>query len=316
MFCQIYLIRNIVQIIDNKLFLINNNPMSQDYTILAASEFSGVSTEAIRAWERRYKAIQPKRLSNGRRVYTQEDVSKLKILNQLTHEGYPISHIASLSFNKLTHIHTHHTPEKHPLATEAIEGLHEFDLDRLSEVLEKAKLILDTKSFILDFASPLMAEVGKRVEDKKLSIAQEHILSSTLRSHFGTLLQISSARKTTKNLIFTTPEGDFHEFGILLCAALCLSHRIGIHYLGPNLPAKELIQATHQLKPIGIVVGTTLLPKELRKINLGEYFDVLTKEISPKITIYTGGNGYQPKRSKHIHYIPSLSAFDKMLSAL
>lgn len=315
-FCQIYLYTNIVQIIDIKFISFQNPHMAQDYSILAASEFSGVSTETIRAWERRYQAVQPKRLGNGRRVYTSEDVAKLKILNKLTHEGHPISHIASLSLNKLNHIHTHQISKTHPLTIEAMEELHEFNLERLSEVLEKAKLVLDTKSFVLDFASPLMAEVGKRVENKKLSIAQEHILSSTLRSHFGTLLQISSVKKTTRNFIFTTPEGDFHEFGILLCAVLCLTHRIGIHYLGPNLPAQELIKAAAQLKPTAIVIGTTLLPKELRKINLGDYFGELTKEISPKITIYTGGEAYQPKRSKHIHYIPSLSAFDKTLGSL
>jgi methanogenic corrinoid protein MtbC1 len=244
-------------------------------------------------------------------------VEKLKLLNRLTHDGHPIGRIASLGIGELARIADKHRPIHHPLTSQAIEGLRDFDIDRISEILEKAKLGLDTRSFILDFASPLMAEVGQRVETKEISIAQEHLLSSLLRSHFGSLLKLSYAVKPEKWLLFTTPEGDFHEFGILLCAALCLSHRIGVHYLGPNLPADELAGAVSRLQPTAIVIGTTLLPKELRKINLGEYFDQIVEDTSPKIPIFVGGDGYHPKKaSKRITYVPSLQAFDRTVAGL
>lgn len=65
------------------------------YNIQAASIISGVSVHQIRAWEKRYKAVMPKRLNNNFRSYSSEDIKRLKILGQLSRKGFPISQIAA-----------------------------------------------------------------------------------------------------------------------------------------------------------------------------------------------------------------------------
>lgn len=289
--------------------------MKENYTILAASHISGVPTESIRAWERRYKALTPQRLQNGRRSYSTEDIEKLSLLNKLTHEGHSIGQIASLSTKNLKNLYQKHSPQRHPLAEDLIKHLHDFDMEKISEIIEESKLTLETRSFVLDFAAPILSEVGILVENEKMTIAQEHIISSILRSHFGTLLQISANLKPQKRFIFTTPEGDFHEFGILLCAALCLSRRIGIHYLGPNLPAHELIMATKMLSPKAIILSVARLPKDLQKVDITTYLKEVRTHTSASIPIFVGGDGYRPRSSadKGIQFLPTLAEFDKML---
>ncbi len=72
-----------------------------DFNIQAASLISGVSVHQIRAWERRYSAIMPKRLGNNFRSYTQEEITKLKLLAKLTKHGIAISKIAALDVVEL-----------------------------------------------------------------------------------------------------------------------------------------------------------------------------------------------------------------------
>ena len=46
------------------------------HPIQIVSRRTGLSTDVIRAWERRYKAVKPIRSSNGRRLYSDNDVKK------------------------------------------------------------------------------------------------------------------------------------------------------------------------------------------------------------------------------------------------
>lgn len=72
-----------------------------DFNIQAASLMSGVSVHQIRAWEKRYNAVIPKRLGNNFRSYSQENITRLKLLGQLTRQGISISKIAGLPTEEL-----------------------------------------------------------------------------------------------------------------------------------------------------------------------------------------------------------------------
>jgi DNA-binding transcriptional MerR regulator len=72
-----------------------------DFNIQAASLFSGVSVHNIRAWERRYNAVIPKRLYNNFRSYSQDDLARLKLLGILTKLGISISKISALKNHEL-----------------------------------------------------------------------------------------------------------------------------------------------------------------------------------------------------------------------
>ncbi|MFY0563924.1 MerR family transcriptional regulator [Archangium lansingense] len=66
------------------------------YRIHVAAELSGVRVELIRAWERRYGVLTPRRTPSGYRVYTDRDVALLRRLKQLTEEGVSISEAATM----------------------------------------------------------------------------------------------------------------------------------------------------------------------------------------------------------------------------
>ena len=75
----------------------------KSYSIQMTSFLSGVSPDCIRAWERRYGAIVPDR-DKGRRVFDDNDVTRLLMLKELSSIGNPISTVAKLSNEELTNL--------------------------------------------------------------------------------------------------------------------------------------------------------------------------------------------------------------------
>jgi DNA-binding transcriptional MerR regulator len=61
------------------------------------AKLTGISTDTIRAWERRYGVVQPNRGENNNRCYSEEHVSKLISVKRLVDAGQAIGTICKLS---------------------------------------------------------------------------------------------------------------------------------------------------------------------------------------------------------------------------
>src|SRR5689334_19916106 len=75
--------------------------MSARISIGAVARKTGLSAHVLRAWERRYGVVKPRRTEGGLRLYTHEDILRLQLLRKLTEQGHPISQIASMSGSDL-----------------------------------------------------------------------------------------------------------------------------------------------------------------------------------------------------------------------
>ncbi len=71
------------------------------YRIGAVSRLTGIPTETLRVWERRYAAVVPSRTQGGSRLYAREDISRLELIKQLVDQGHAISSVASLPLAEL-----------------------------------------------------------------------------------------------------------------------------------------------------------------------------------------------------------------------
>jgi len=71
------------------------------YKIGAVSRITGIGSETLRAWERRYSAVTPDRSASGDRNYSRDDVAKLLLLKSMVDAGLSIGTIANLSHEQL-----------------------------------------------------------------------------------------------------------------------------------------------------------------------------------------------------------------------
>jgi len=65
-------------------------------------------------------------------------------------------------------------------------------------------------------------------------------MSSTTRNILGSFVRLYARPETSPRLLFATLSGERHEIGTLGAAMLAASSGLGVAYLGPDLPAREL----------------------------------------------------------------------------
>ena len=77
------------------------NGAPTQYRIGAVSRLTGISPDALRIWERRYAAVSPRRSPGGGRLYSPQDVARLRLMKQLVDAGDAIGEIATLNLDAL-----------------------------------------------------------------------------------------------------------------------------------------------------------------------------------------------------------------------
>ncbi|MGA2599685.1 MAG: MerR family transcriptional regulator [Bryobacteraceae bacterium] len=239
--------------------------MASRYPIRAVAKITGLSLDTLRAWERRYQAVVPERTDRGRQ-YGAAQIERLMLLGQLVQKGHAIGQIASLSDQELQNLLVQQPGHPGPeLALQkdfpapvlaAIEG---FDAARAGDELSRLAAVLTPRDLLYQVALPLMREVGVRWHDGTLAISQEHLVSQMLRNLLGGMMRLFRPSSTAVKMVFATPAGEAHEFGILAGAMLASISGVEPVYLGSNLPSREIANAAGRTGAKVIVLGITVL---------------------------------------------------------
>lgn len=312
--------------------------MKSEYSIQFVSKVTGINSHTIRAWEKRYQAVVPKRNETGRRLFSKEQVERLRKLHDLVKMGSNISDIANLSDKDLSELHgTYHantttqtstassTGEYEPIDLNSmlqnlILALNSFKLDIISHELEKARNNMDIRGFALSVLGPLLQEVGQQCQSGKLTVAQEHALSSIIKFHVGNLLCdcCHHFQASDTKIILTAPEGEMHEFGILIGSLLCKHYNLPFYYLGPNMPADALIQCINQINVDIAIVGVSQNMVSVNPTGINNYIMDIDERCERNAKIWVGGYAglSQGARSERVEVLPSLQMLDLELSKL
>jgi MerR family transcriptional regulator, light-induced transcriptional regulator len=129
-----------------------------------AARMAGLPVETLRVWERRYGLSETERSSHGQRLYSTEQIERLRLLKKLVDQGHPIGLIAVLSIEQLQELSgsTHNDSSSVGPVRVALVG------PSLKERLAaggRDSLLLDVRcSFIkLEHAMSVLPEAGAEV---------------------------------------------------------------------------------------------------------------------------------------------------------
>lgn len=237
------------------------------YSIKAITSMTGLTAETLRAWERRYDCIAPRRNENGRRSYSQSDLEKLKLLVNLTRNGHAISKIANLSCEQLRHFQNQ-SPEQNDqqqanLFNQIVDALQHYRIERCEQLLKRAQLAYEPLDYARDVLLPALHLIGRLWHEEKINIAQEHMFSNCVKRIVLTMVNnLHQPAKQNPSMLFATPSGEPHEFGILLGCLVAAAQQYTCYYVGPDLPSRDIIDASRHLKPSVMVIGLVKTPPE------------------------------------------------------
>lgn len=226
------------------------------YPIKVVSQMTGLSVHVIRAWEKRYSVVEPDRTDTNRRLYSEEDIEKLKLLNDALHLGHHIGGIANLSLlelkklipkesNNLLEIKNGFAPVNSEILVEEIlsdsmRAIRNYDSKKLESILLNASAKLTQPILIEELIIPLVYKVGDLWHSGEIRVANEHLASSVIRGFLYNLLDSYSLNDSAPVMVTATPRGQEHELGALIAGVVAASSGWRVIYLGSNLPSEEI----------------------------------------------------------------------------
>ena len=72
-----------------------------EFKIGSVSRLTGIPTDTLRIWERRYNVVSPLRGGSGSRLYKHSDIARLALIKELVDQGNAISTVAGLGREEL-----------------------------------------------------------------------------------------------------------------------------------------------------------------------------------------------------------------------
>ncbi|GAB1372051.1 hypothetical protein MASR1M45_21130 [Candidatus Kapaibacterium sp.] len=214
------------------------------YSIDLTSKKTGLSKNIIRAWENRFNILTPDRTETNRRLYSDKDIEKLKLLAEATRAGHKIGNIHSLSNDELRKLIYSDGEIPSLLNDDAqkviIDSIKKFDEATLRKKIGDFLVNNSKPGFIFNFMIPLVEKIGNMWKSGELRISHEHFATSIITSILIRMREIESRDNLARRIIVCTPSGQRHETGALIASVLLASMRWVPIYLGVDLPAEEI----------------------------------------------------------------------------
>jgi DNA-binding transcriptional MerR regulator/methylmalonyl-CoA mutase cobalamin-binding subunit len=265
------------------------------YPIRAVSRLTGISIDTLRAWERRYQAVVPNRTTRGR-LYDASQVRRLMLLRDATRSGHGIGEVSKLRDAEIEALLAAPAVEAKPLdaATDetvlkpVLAAIENYDYTAANGELGVLASLFPIAELVTRVVHPLMDLIGRRWYNGTLTVAQEHMVSALLRNLLGGLVRLYHHREPRVRLVFATPAGEYHEFGILCGAMLAVAAGAEAIYLGPNLPTPEVVSIANRLKPHVLVLGI-VAPGYVADVEGAVAF--IAAQIPAATEVWIGGRG-------------------------
>jgi DNA-binding transcriptional MerR regulator/methylmalonyl-CoA mutase cobalamin-binding subunit len=240
---------------------------------------TGLKPDLIRAWERRYGAVEPGRTETRRRFYSDADIERLLLLRRVVSTGRGIGQVAGLSNGELTSLiadepnaRTPSVPPSpltagsgetaEPFLSLCLSAAQRLDVHDLEMQLERASVALSRINLLEKLLVPLMHRIGDLWQKGDIRPIHEHMASAVVRSFLGSMRGAYHLSAAAPHLIVTTPARQLHELGALIVAATAASEGWQTTYLGPDLPPEEIAAAAVQKGARAIAISIVYPPDD------------------------------------------------------
>ena len=243
---------------------------------------TGVATELLRAWERRYGLFTPERTAGGYRLYSEDDVQRVRRMRELLGTGLSAAEAARQAGSEPPAL-----AEVAPAAAAAAE-LHRA-LEQLDDAAAHAafdRLLADysTRAVLGGVVLPLLHELGAGWERGEISVAQEHFASNLLR---GRLLGLARGwdRGSGRRAVLACPPGERHDLGLVIFGLSLRELGWRITFLGADTPPDTIVEIVERLEPEALVLAVT------DPARLAGVADTVGRLRETATTVWVGGAG-------------------------
>jgi MerR family transcriptional regulator, light-induced transcriptional regulator len=222
----------------------------------------GVTPEVLRAWERRYGVLQPRRSRAGQRLYTSADEARIRRMLGYIEGGYAPAVAARLATARAAEdaapvavAPTAAAPsDLHALRDELRDALHGLDEAGAEAALDRLLAAFALDTVLREAVLPFLADLGDRWSRGTVTVGQEHFATAVVAGRLHALGRGRDAGVGPR-AVLACPSDERHELG-LLCFALALRGRgWRVCYLGADTPTDAIAGVADDLDAEVVVLG-------------------------------------------------------------
>jgi len=198
------------------------------FSIAAVERDTGLPKDTLRVWEKRYNFPQPGRDSFGERIYSIDQVEKLRVIKRLLDGGHRPGKIIGLSIDELVKLaEVSSAGSRMNVAPDSLDELNGYmelikrhDAEEFRQAMSRLALTMGLRRFVVEIVAPMNAMVGDAWARGYFEIFEEHIYTETIQVVLRNALNtIPSTRKGPRVLLTTLPN-ELHGLGLLMAECI------------------------------------------------------------------------------------------------
>lgn len=253
---------------------------------------TGISKELLRVWERRYSFPRPVRSPDGERLYSPEDVARLRLVRRLIDLGHRPRSIVGKKAAELEALLP--SPRRSGATSEGRRRQEALSLIKGRKITELRAWLMGVmlregvSKFLIETLGPLLEEVGDSWSCGELTIYHEHLFTEQVQQVLRRAIEALPASDRGPRILLTTLPGEAHALGLLMAEALFTAEEAACLSLGPQTPVDEVV-ACAAAEPIDVVALSSSAGCAARVARRA--IDELRAGIDRDIEIWSGGAG-------------------------
>lgn len=254
---------------------------------------AGIAKEVLRKWETRYGFPVPVRDASGNRVYTADQVRRLKLIRKLLDDGLrpgqivPLAEDELLALARSQHPVRAHEPEPGTV-NQVILWLQSRDPALLRDNLRREMQSRGLGGFVGELMPAMNRRVGQAWESGDIAVRDEHLYSEIVQG----LVRESLARIIDPvgqpRILLTTPAGEAHTLGILMLETVMSIEGAYCISLGAQSPLEEIASAAADFRADIVALSFSVaFPKK----KIAPLLRDLRALLQGDVQLWAGGSG-------------------------
>lgn len=242
------------------------------YNIKAISNMVGIQPGTLRAWERRYQILNPVRNDSGHRLYTEEDLRKLKWLTEKVSGGFTISQAVSLLETESSTVGTFEeegevdSPQK--IRDELLTMLLSFEEGKAQDLINHAFSLYSVEKVVIDILGSLLVAVGDKWEKGQITSAHEHYTTQVLKTRISMIFYSLPSNGLLPKAIAVCGPNETHEVGLLVFTLFLRRKGFEVIYLGSSIENKDVELIVKEVDPAFLFMSCTMMENAEKTLNL------------------------------------------------
>jgi methanogenic corrinoid protein MtbC1 len=242
------------------------------YNIKAISNMVGIQPGTLRAWERRYQILNPVRNDSGHRLYTEEDLRKLKWLTEKVSGGFTISQAVSLLETESSTVGTFEeegevdSPQK--IRDELLTMLLSFEEGKAQDLINHAFSLYSVEKVVIDILGSLLVTVGDMWEKGQITSAHEHYTTQLLKTRISMIFYSLPSNGLLPKAIAVCGPNETHEVGLLVFTLFLRRKGFEVIYLGSSIEDKDVELIVKEVDPTFLFMSCTMMENADKTLNL------------------------------------------------